>query len=187
MGERMFARWRGGHGGSAEPPPSLYMYMCCSVCSFLLVASLSQGREAEGGGGLLCLWSPWLRGLCVYTFPFPSMASMLIGSGWRWASGYKFLVPPSSLLRLNPSVLYTERRRPPSVPFSGHLSVRSCHAAPADDCGWEECNRLGSVFVDLLCVSRRDVLSVADVCVTATCYSCLHNGSSSEESDKRYW
>ena len=80
------------------------------------------------------------------------------------ASGYRFLAPPSSLLRLNPSVLYTERRRPPSVPFSGHLSMRSNHAALTDDCGEEECNRVGSVFAKFLCVSRRDAASVAEGC-----------------------
>jgi hypothetical protein len=61
--------------------------------------------------------------------------------------GLQVFSPPSSLLRLNPSVLYTERRRPPSVPFSGHVSVRSNHAALIDDCDEEECNRLGSVFI----------------------------------------
>jgi len=72
--------------------------------------------------------------------------------------------PPSSLLRLNPSVLYTERRRPPSVPFSGHLSMRSNHAALVDSCDEEECNRVGSVFAKFLCVSRRDAVSVAEEC-----------------------
>ena len=83
---------------------------------------------------------------------------------WREATGWWRIVfsPPSSVLRLNPSVLYTERRRQSSVPLSSHLSVRSDHAALAV-VSEEECNRLGSVFVGLLCVSRRDVLSVAYV------------------------
>jgi hypothetical protein len=63
-----------------------------------------------------------------------------------------FIAPPSSVLRLNPSVLDTKRRRQSSVPLSSHVSVRSNHAAPSV-VRWEECNRLGSRFVGVCCAS----------------------------------
>ena len=42
--------------------------------------------------------------------------------------------------------------------------MRSNHAALVDSCDEEECNRVGSVFAKFLCVSRRDVVSVAEEC-----------------------
>jgi hypothetical protein len=77
-----------------------------------------------------CGWLPgvWLWavfrgwGFLFFCSPFPF---------WLGARGHRFLAPPSSVLRLNPSVLYTERRRQSPVPFSGHYPVRSGDAALA--------------------------------------------------------
>ncbi len=139
-----------------------------------LGASFLHGEGGGVGGGVcvfvkvsgvrFCAHGLLATGSCVVRKHTPCRGEGLLA--WRGlvASGYRFLAPPSSLLRLNPSVLYTERRRPPSVPFSGHLSMRSNHAALVDDCDEEECNRVGSVFAKFLCVSRRDVVSVAEEC-----------------------
>ena len=37
--------WAGGHGGSAEPPPSMYMYKVLFVCSFLWLEKTAK-KEA---------------------------------------------------------------------------------------------------------------------------------------------
>jgi hypothetical protein len=78
--------------------------------------------------------------------------------------GLQVFSPPKFSFTPEPVCLDTERRRPPSVPFSGHLSMRSNHAALVDSCDEEECNRVGSVFAKFLCVSRRDAVSVAEEC-----------------------
>lgn len=82
--------------------------------------------------------------------------------------GLQVFSPPKFSFTPEPVCLYTERRRPPSVPFSGHAPVRSNHAAPIEWFDWEECNRLGSVFFRVALDGSREV------CVDATCYVCLH-------------
>ena len=84
------------------------------------------------------------------------------------ARGDRFISPPKFCFTPEPVCLDTERRRPPSVPFSGHAPVRSDHAALVDDSDEEECNRLGSVFFVVALDGSRGV------CVVATCYVCLH-------------
>ena len=69
--------------------------------------------------------------------------------------------PPKFSFTPEPVCLDTERRRQSTVPFSGHCPMRSGDAAQAVVCV-EESTRLGCVFFRFLCVSRRDVLSVAD-------------------------
>ena len=54
-GEQVFARRAGGHGGSAEPPPSVYMYKVLFVCSFLWFGASSMQGGRRGG-----------RGVCVF-------------------------------------------------------------------------------------------------------------------------
>jgi hypothetical protein len=76
------------------------------------------------------------------------------------ARGYKFFSPPKFSFTPEPVYLNTKRRRQSSVPLSSHYPVRSNHAALAV-VSEEECNRLGSESIGLLCVSRRDGLSVA--------------------------
>ena len=57
-----------------------------------------------------------------------------------------FLAPPSSVLRLNPSVSIPKEGDHHRSPFQATHPVRSDHAALVDSCDEEECNRLGSVF-----------------------------------------
>jgi len=82
----------------------------------------------------------------------------LVGATGRWCVvclghgdrdcgllGYTCLAPPSSVLRLNPSVLIPKEGDNLRSPFQATITVRSNHAALAV-VREEECNRLGSVF-----------------------------------------
>jgi len=134
--------WRSQSTGGMPRHRGPYIRIRCFLCGHFCLRGANYGLHlggvwfglcALGGGGVwfdIGFFVPRLSGGC------------LVGNG-------VLLAPPSSVLRLNPSVLYTERRRQASVPFSGHYPVRSNHAALAV-VSEEECNRLGSVFV-LLC------------------------------------
>jgi len=124
----------------------MYMYRCCCVCSFLWVASLGGGEGVGVDVWLLCSWVSWVGVVCVFT----THVAVGLGHGFRVGGlvGYtNVFSPPKFSFTPEPVCLDTERRRPPPVPFSGHVSVRSNHAALIDDCDEEECNRLGSVFI----------------------------------------
>jgi hypothetical protein len=97
----------GSHGWSAEPPHPMCMYKGWSVWSFLLVAPCIAGKGGGEGGGrglcgcagfgcLLLCHGPWATGSCVVRKHTPFIRLV--------ARGDRFISPPSSLLRLNPSV-----------------------------------------------------------------------------------
>jgi hypothetical protein len=126
----------------------MYMYKGWSVWSFLWGAVYAGKGGGEGGGKGLCGCAGFgclllCHGLLVHVLCVSTPHSF---GWWPEASGQRFISPPKFSFTPEPVCLYTERRRPPSVPFSGHAPVRSNHAAPIEWFDWEECNRLGSVF-----------------------------------------
>ena len=103
---------------------------------------------------------------------------ILVQEGPLVATGHKFFSPPSSVLRLNPSVLYTKRRRQSPVPFSGHYPMRSVDAAQAV-VRVEESNRLGSGIRSRFCARlptwRCNCTCWLLLLSTMLCYFVLHD------------
>jgi hypothetical protein len=89
-------------GGYAEARGGMYMYMCLAVFSFLWRGGRRGGREGAAGGfvevGASSLCADVLWGRCIrLAFGFLWIP---VVDGWQ----QRFIAPPSSLLRLNPSI-----------------------------------------------------------------------------------
>lgn len=130
------------------------------ICIGVWLCGHFCGREVGSGGGGLRAGGSRPR-FCASWFYGVGVCGWLLAS-FELRLATRLFSPPKFSFTPEPVYLDTKRRRQSTVPFSGHVSVRSNHAAQAV-VGVEECNRLGSVFFRVLCASP-DVtgLSVSD-------------------------